>query len=331
MQFLNYLQTISTWTPALQHLWNRYFPLQLVRNLYNSSASSCQSTSHHLWPTLRRIQWLLLGFCCCNLSYNPNTTHSNTEGICSYSGSQSTFHPTSVLRLQIANSPQSTPNPQTKKWHEVPPRSATTTHPFTLLLPYGHLQALQQYPPLPISTTQSLTCIINVPAKIWQPKPKDQFLTVDYATEYDDSVLIFDKFGRAITHLDTEINVPTCINIWVGNQTLNHAEFIKNFNIGTSVHPHYNPTDCIPYSKLLGLLLRWRCQTPCTPLWICCWHRNIKTRLLPITMVWHLWTSHHAGTTWYSPSQWLNRARNWSVGINDCSSPKTSSGRSSKH
>ena len=79
--------------------------------------------------------------------------------------------------------------------------------------------------------------MITVPAKVWRPKPKDRFLDIDYATEYDDSVFIFEKYGRAITTLPMAINVATRQDIRMWNSNHDDEEFTKNFNIGSSVNP----------------------------------------------------------------------------------------------
>ena len=90
---------------------------------------------------------------------------------------------------------------------------------------------------IPVSITKPLTCIITVPAKIWRPKPKDRFLPIDYATEYDDTVFIFEKFGRAISKPPAGISTLTRHDIRAWNPILDSDEFHQNFNIGSSVPP----------------------------------------------------------------------------------------------
>ena len=55
------------------------------------------------------------GFARRNFLHDPNTTQTNTEGIRSFSGSQSTLHPRPVHPLLNATIPQSTSNPPTTK------------------------------------------------------------------------------------------------------------------------------------------------------------------------------------------------------------------------
>ena len=115
--------------------------------------------------------------------------------------------------------------------------SASTTDRSPHQLPHDLHSALNNPFHIPVSKNTPLTCIINIPAKIWRPKPKDRFLHIDYATEYDDSVFIFEKFGRAITHPFTGISIPIRKDIRTWNQTLDNPELLKNLNIGTSVNP----------------------------------------------------------------------------------------------
>lgn len=41
--------------------------------------------------------------------------------------------------------------------------------------------------------------LIEVPPKIWHPKPSSRYEPVDYGNEFDGSIFIFEKHGRALT------------------------------------------------------------------------------------------------------------------------------------
>ncbi len=80
-----------------------------------------------------------------------------------------------------------------------------------------------------------LTYLISVPPKIF-PKPRDR-LPIDYATDYDDSVFVFEKFGRALSHPPTCISTISCSDLRQYDASVDNIEFTKSFNIGPTVDP----------------------------------------------------------------------------------------------
>ena len=90
--------------------------------------------------------------------------------------------------------------------------------------------------PMPDLTPHTRTFVIDVPPKIWRPKPVDRYLPLDYANDIDDSVFEFEQYGKAICHPpEPFINVRTDIHVWERERDL--PEFNKNFVIGLDVTP----------------------------------------------------------------------------------------------
>jgi hypothetical protein len=40
--------------------------------------------------------------------------------------------------------------------------------------------------------------VIEVPAKLWRPKPTDKYLPMDYADDVDDNVFVFEQYGKSM-------------------------------------------------------------------------------------------------------------------------------------
>ena len=81
-------------------------------------------------------------------------------------------------------------------------------------------------------TTQIL--VIEVPPKIWRPKPIDRYIPMDYSNDIDESVFEFEQFGRTICHPpEPFINVRTDVHQW--ERSRDQPEFDKNFVIGLDV------------------------------------------------------------------------------------------------
>jgi hypothetical protein len=78
--------------------------------------------------------------------------------------------------------------------------------------------------------------VIEVPPKIWRPKPVDRYISMDYSNDIDDSVFEFKQFGQAICHPpEPFLNSRTDIHLWERERDL--PEFTKNFVIGDDVEP----------------------------------------------------------------------------------------------
>ena len=94
-------------TNAFLHNWCKTSTTALLAHV-NQPLITCNQTSGV-------FDDFSAGFARRNFLHDPNTTQTNTEGICSFSGSQSTLHPRPVHPLLNATIPQSTSNPPTTK------------------------------------------------------------------------------------------------------------------------------------------------------------------------------------------------------------------------
>jgi hypothetical protein len=80
------------------------------------------------------------------------------------------------------------------------------------------------------------TFVIDVPPKLWRPKPVDRYIPMDYSNDIDDSVFEFEQFGQAICHPPEPFsNIRTDIHLW--DPARDMSELTKNLKIGTAVDP----------------------------------------------------------------------------------------------
>jgi hypothetical protein len=78
--------------------------------------------------------------------------------------------------------------------------------------------------------------VIDVPPKIWRPKPVDRYIPIDYSDDLDESVFLFERYGRALRcPLVPHLNERTDIHLW--DSTRDQAEFEKNFVIDPNAAP----------------------------------------------------------------------------------------------
>ena len=52
------------------------------------------------------------------------------------------------------------------------------------------------------------TLVIDVPPKIWRPKPKCSYIPADLSTEFDEDIFVFPQYGTALRQ-PTPIATPT--------------------------------------------------------------------------------------------------------------------------
>lgn len=93
-------------------------------------------------------------------------------------------------------------------------------------------------------------------------------------------------------------------------------------------HKSANQEHC---PEILALLLCWLHQVVCTSLSVHCWHRHIITFVFLKTILWYLWTSHHARNAGYLHPQILDWISVGPMGINQCHCSTTTSRSDDKH
>jgi hypothetical protein len=76
--------------------------------------------------------------------------------------------------------------------------------------------------------------VIQVPPKLWRPKPADYYIPLDYSNDLDESVFLFERYGKAVGHVPFAFSNPrTDIHVW--DSARDTPEFTKNFVIGPNV------------------------------------------------------------------------------------------------
>jgi hypothetical protein len=113
----------------------------------------------------------------------------------------------------------------------------TCLSPFPLPPPSVPLRSL---PVLLLSASPILPSahafVVDVPPKLWRPKPADRYVPMDYSNDIDESVFLLARYDKAICHLSTPFsNTRSDIHLWDRERDL--PEFEKNFVIGSDVDP----------------------------------------------------------------------------------------------
>jgi hypothetical protein len=81
------------------------------------------------------------------------------------------------------------------------------------------------------TTSLHRSFLIDVPSKIWRPKPENRYVPLDYGDDIDDDLLIFRQYGKSIMHVPTAVaSTRTDVHFW--DRTRDTPEFEKNIRIG---------------------------------------------------------------------------------------------------
>jgi hypothetical protein len=75
--------------------------------------------------------------------------------------------------------------------------------------------------------------MINVPSKIWRPKPENKYVPLDYGNDIDDDFLVFTQFGKSVRRLPAAYEpARTNVHFWDCNH--DNPEFKKHIRIGAN-------------------------------------------------------------------------------------------------
>jgi hypothetical protein len=86
------------------------------------------------------------------------------------------------------------------------------------------------------STLLHRSCVIDVPSKIWRPKPATKYVPLDYGDDIDDDLLVCTQYGRTVRRTPaTFSSARTDIHAW--DSIRDTPEFTKDFRIGSAVEP----------------------------------------------------------------------------------------------
>jgi hypothetical protein len=76
--------------------------------------------------------------------------------------------------------------------------------------------------------------MIDVPSKIWRPKPENKYVPLDYGDDIDDDLLVFTQYGNAVRRTPLAlVSARTDIHFW--NHDRDSPEFHKHFRLGAAV------------------------------------------------------------------------------------------------
>jgi hypothetical protein len=102
--------------------------------------------------------------------------------------------------------------------------SGTSFTPKSILLPSApHLNVTNQF-------------VIEVPAKLWRPKPTDKYKPMDYADDVDGNVFVFERFGKSMRRQKNPfVQTRDIQDIQVWDALRDQAEFDENFKIDPNI------------------------------------------------------------------------------------------------
>jgi hypothetical protein len=84
------------------------------------------------------------------------------------------------------------------------------------------------------ATTLSQSLMIDVPSKIWRPKPANRYVPLDYGDDIDDDLLVFTQYGNSVRRLPAAFeSARTDIRFW--DAARDSPEFKKHIRIGDHV------------------------------------------------------------------------------------------------
>jgi hypothetical protein len=95
-----------------------------------------------------------------------------------------------------------------------------------------HCVVTSQLSSYPAPLSQS--CMIDVPSKIWRPKPANRYVPLDYGDDIDEDLLIFTQYSKSIRRIPLAFT-SSCTDVHFWDTARNTPEFNKHLRIGTNV------------------------------------------------------------------------------------------------
>ena len=81
--------------------------------------------------------------------------------------------------------------------------------------------------------------MIQLPPKIWKPKPENKYLPMDYSDDIDEGVFEFSHHGKAVYRPKVKWSDKPKNDRILFDQVEDTVELIKNLNIGDNVKAEY--------------------------------------------------------------------------------------------
>jgi hypothetical protein len=85
-------------------------------------------------------------------------------------------------------------------------------------------------------SVSSTALVIDVPPKIWRPKPKACYIPLDPTSEFDDDLFVFRQFGAALYRPRPPFEIDRD-DIRLFDPDRDMEEFLAGFRIGNDVDP----------------------------------------------------------------------------------------------
>jgi hypothetical protein len=77
--------------------------------------------------------------------------------------------------------------------------------------------------------------MIDVPSKIWRPKPENKYVPLDYSDDIDDEILVFTQYGNSVRRKPVTLaSTRTNRHFWDADR--DNPEFRKHFRLGATVN-----------------------------------------------------------------------------------------------
>jgi hypothetical protein len=89
---------------------------------------------------------------------------------------------------------------------------------------------------IPIQLSR-LAYVIQTPPKVWRPRPQNNYIPVDYGSEFDDDLFMFPKCGKSLRRIEHLPNVPDRTDIHLWDPEVDQDEFDKIISIPSTLDP----------------------------------------------------------------------------------------------
>ena len=95
--------------------------------------------------------------------------------------------------------------------------------------------------------------MINIPPKIYRPKPENKYIPLDYGTEIDDGVFDYAHYGKTVFRPSKRWADKERDDLIAFDEENDLAELMQNLKVGKTVSPIYK-------SKIISIIKQyWDC------------------------------------------------------------------------
>ena len=83
--------------------------------------------------------------------------------------------------------------------------------------------------------TSSAIYVIDIPEKIWRPKPQNRYKPIDYGNDVYDGMFDFKHYGKTVFRPKIQWAERPRTDLIIYNQIIDEEEMRKNLNVGEDV------------------------------------------------------------------------------------------------